>query len=867
MKKWGSFEEAYDSYTNEHSTYKSVLFRETNVPKYAQLHPMYIMSQFFVDSLIEQGKRRFSIVLPDDKCSIITLVIAKYFQNLQEDPYYASSIFEDIEPGQHVKLGKAVAEFLAIEQDRNIIKYKVGKQTKTCCPIEVTTPIANYHILLEKTESDLSPIKKWDTEEIKIKNRIPVDGISLYLDRFITKRTGVKKTIVVFSQKNTLKEYMANLLVNNESLESVLAYGELNDDSDKAFSVLNKGKLDCIPGISIANKLSQISHCISTAGAETISSIYCSPDKFQEIINNLDAFKKILKAKIPIIIFVPESEFEYYDVIRDLGFVFWQWKPSTLKGISRISNGSEVSKDTIFSRLSQKISRAGYATCRVIRCESNGLLITKSLIQSLFKEIDEEDQFLRHILIMLNKQHKLFSSLCFPVSDGNREFIQNALIGLKQEWESNSERYEEDEITKQIDQLIAFFFDYVSDLQPGKTQSLFQCIEECKGTVCVIVQDDNPFLYNEMIHDAKQYFGENSSFGVVSYSDFLKKANAGLLVDYIIVPWFESDKYIKIKQTYCYRQMIYVLYDFENKWRSAFIRRFDSSFSHAELIQTVKILNISNTTVPEAPFDSVNIEVEKSFPDREEYDFDRTVLRRAVGKSSASSELAESVECVPVILSEETVALWGTGHEVFDVTDICCEGSDKPRKLTADQLSTGHIVLIRQSGKNLIAEKADQLMSEDRCSQLREIASFWVSVLSEYSSGKTIQEVIDALNAVGCSCSSQQVRLWILGETIRPNDINALKSIARIAGNDDLMKSVERVYRAGGEVQEYHRKAGRLLSKALKDRSNDIRAIYNSGTMTGSVDGIGDIHLYRVEEVLNKEYVLRSKINTMEVYA
>jgi len=138
--------------------------------------------------------------------------------------------------------------------------------------------------------------------------------------------------------------------------------------------------------------------------------------------------------------------------------------------------------------------------------------------------------------------------------------------------------------------------------------------------------------------------------------------------------------------------------------------------------------------------------------------------------------------------------------------------------------------------------------------------------LSEYSEGKKVQDIVKDLESEGVECSIQQIRNWLMGETIRPNDINVIGAIAKVSGNMKLLSEMTVIYDAGGRVQEYHRKAGRWLSNELKNRSKEIEAIYTSGNTLGRVTGIGDVRLYTVEEILPKEFVSRNRINTMEAY-
>lgn len=69
---------------------------------------------------------------------------------------------------------------------------------------------------------------------------------------------------------------------------------------------------------------------------------------------------------------------------------------------------------------------------------------------------------------------------------------------------------------------------------------------------------------------------------------------------------------------------------------------------------------------------------------------------------------------------------------------------------------------------------------------------------------------------------------------------------------------------AGKRIQNYHRIAGRWLTKELKDRTQEIKNISDADKQTGFINGIGDVQVYTVEDILEKTLVTRSVINHVE---
>jgi hypothetical protein len=190
---------------------------------------------------------------------------------------------------------------------------------------------------------------------------------------------------------------------------------------------------------------------------------------------------------------------------------------------------------------------------------------------------------------------------------------------------------------------------------------------------------------------------------------------------------------------------------------------------------------------------------------------------------------------------------------------------EKPVKKEARKIVKGDIILIRQSGRDIVFEKADELMKRAGLISLRSKSEKWVQALQKASEGKEIDELLNVMLCNGAECTAQQLRYWLIGDTIRPEKINVLHAISIISPQELPEQIIEDVYTAGAQVQEFHRKAGRWLSSELKNKAQEIRTIYQRGDKSGTIDGIGEVQIYVVEETLEKEYVNRGKINRVEV--
>ena len=163
-------------------------------------------------------------------------------------------------------------------------------------------------------------------------------------------------------------------------------------------------------------------------------------------------------------------------------------------------------------------------------------------------------------------------------------------------------------------------------------------------------------------------------------------------------------------------------------------------------------------------------------------------------------------------------------------------------------------------------------MHEEKEDNLRAKTESWYKLLLEYSSGKSASQVLKKLNEYGSTCTIQQIRYWLLGETIIPSEKETLIAIGKAAMDTEnitidvnsYLNSLHSIMEAGKKVQNYHRVAGRWLTKELKTKTSEIRAISESDSQTGVINGIGEVQIYTVEDILEKTLVTRSVINHVE---
>ncbi len=873
-----------DNYLDKYPIYKSINFSIDSKSTPEKLPPLFVITQHIIDTFISNGSKRIAIVLPDNECNILPLIIAKYFSNVQHQEDYAGNVLEEIEIGQHLRLGKAVVEFggiiadekekraIGIKRDGKYIRFITGKKNKMTryCPIN------GVHHLFEKTDAALSSDKVWiDAQEEAEKKLKSANSIIAALK---VKRTVLRKTIALLSPKNDFRDIAASIRINGLDFEEVLSFGEIDLDSDSNFRLYNKGRLDCLPSIAITSKIEEIYYLLKDKSIkEKIFAIFSTIDKFDEIINNPDTFKRILKHNIPFVTFVPESGFESCTLLTDFGFDIWHWKPSTMKSEALLVAERECfgqQSKCLFSKFNQKINRAALSEFSIEK--SNDLSLRKliRLISVLSQQAYHLDDILHQFVrLVWSFQNKLTWLIC-PIRDRVRTELEEEFLKILQLWEGQKKYYTGQAIEKTVEEILSCFLRFMENEKPSKALKLekfLSRVSDKRKSIVVLVPNKYRF-FSETVAFIKS-IQVDCQVQLKTLSDFYSQQNKKFAsVDYLVVSWFDKDEYINIKQTYCYENLTLVLYDYENKWRERYVKRVDECLPHETIKKIADTIGLDQADIDDKPLDRVFSTDSEEFKDISDYNISNAIIRSTFGDAGITQDSADAVECIPIILSDDKIAYFYPSHDVFDVTALSRGDADRPFKKEALKLRKGDRILIRQSDKDIIREKADSLMVQAGEYDLRERTETWSALLKAYARGKSIMDVCRSLNEAGGECTVQQVRYWLYGETIIPRSKDILIAIGIVASSIDRLKKlcdrylglIDSIYDAGRIIQGYHQKAGRWLSGELKNRAQEIKKIANNGYSCGELIGIGEIQIYTVEDVLDKEIIASKKINRIE---
>lgn len=167
------------------------------------------------------------------------------------------------------------------------------------------------------------------------------------------------------------------------------------------------------------------------------------------------------------------------------------------------------------------------------------------------------------------------------------------------------------------------------------------------------------------------------------------------------------------------------------------------------------------------------------------------------------------------------------------------------------------IIIRNERDTKLIAEVADNEILKDKAESLRMLQELWKEKLRYHVKKKGVSKVADILtNRYGLTTASAvSVRSWCNDESICPTELSklliALKFDTRMA---------DKIYKGMKNIQQAHRKAGRIISTKLMKELNP--SIYNKLLEKGyytfeskEFDG-ASFNIERVLTITNEKYLI-----------
>lgn len=812
--------------------------------------PIIKASVLMLDKMIENQGKFNIIVFPERIQSVFIFTLIKLLHNIAEGKIERAYDPEAFKPGEKLKLGNTVVEFVGIEDNNSEQRMKIKVADKGT-PLIINAPIEHFPFFQRtNTQRRLSTYAQYVEEKKKL------EEISAYLstdEKFLKLladyRTHMDSSIVDMTSVINAKEMFYDCKLCGRPLKDILLAGHA--DYEGNIKNIGAGQLGGIPAIIFASDMYAIS---ALAGeGHPIQSIIIDGSNANALVSQMDALDELMRLDVPITCVTDIVNSFDLQPFLDREFNLWRWDKSSIT--NDLYNVNALSSDL-------KIKHCAMRKIEYLMVDGKEI---NTAIKNLYRHRPETQGTSAQII-------KLFDKLISLAFIALRETVPFTDARLSQP------RLVLDECEKLLSGeknylLPGIYADYVAVIDSlknvftmgyklPKQEALANTLQIGKfKNICIVVPERSE---KKHVQDYWQMWCRRQRLATqvcVLYPAEYYPAQATQFSATVVVGWLKRAIMRKILYGFNTQMYTVLLYDYEKRWKNYDTTRWNAALDGTYNRQTVEksfssgMIHVSAsrfTPVQPAPEDT---------PKTDEFAEIEMVLREnkysQYVANGGQNPADETTEAIPVNYVGGYLAFYRAGHKVISATDIIMNDSDRIDSVLPDQLKMGDFVVVREADKDLIREMADVILTRSGKTGIREMAGKWKEALKIETLFCSDEEIFQHLKDAGCSKGYQSVHGWIHDEdVIAPQSKQDLEYIAEATDSSVLKELLDQVYDAAQTVRSAHVLAGKVLSKQL--RSRIVEALKEYGDIDPfniwepiemQVDGIGTVRILKIIDI------------------
>lgn len=812
--------------------------------------PIIKTSVLMLDKMIaHQGKFNI-LVFPERIQSIFIFTLIKLLHNIAEGKIERAYDPEAFKPGEKLKLGNAVVEFVGIEVRNSEQRMRI-KVVDKGTPLIIDAPIENFPLFQRtNTQRRLSTYNQYIEEKRKLED---VSGRLTPDEKFLTLlsdyRTHMDSSVVNMTSVINAKELFSICKLCGRDIKDILLIGHA--DYEGTVRNIGAGQLDGIPAIVLASDLYAIAALAEQR--HPIQSIIIDGSNANTLLSQMDALDELMRLGVPITCVTDIVNSFDLQPFLDRQFNLWRWDETSIT--DRLYNVSTLISD-------KKTKHCANRKVEYLAMDGNEVSIA---IRKLYSHrVEAKTQSAQ----MLKLFDKLFSLSFIAL----RETVPFAETQLSQSRHTLDEcgsilAGERNYLAPKIyDDYVAIIDCLKKIFTKGyplpKHDALADILQKEKyKSLCIVVPER---AEKKHVQEYWQMWCRRQRLITqvyVLYPAEYYPVQASQFSATIIVGWLK--RAIMRKILYGFNTQIYtvLLYDYEKRWKNYDTTKWNTaldSFQNRQAIE--KSFNTEKIHVSTSRFTPVQ-PVPEDTPKTDEFAEIEVVLRenkyRQYVASGGQKAANETTEAIPINYVGGYLAFYRTGHKVISATNIIMNDADKIDSVLPEQLKMGDFVVVRETSKDLIREMADVILNRSGKTEMREMAGKWKEALEIETLFYSDEQIYQHLRDAGCSKGQQAVHGWIHDDdVIAPQSKQDLEYIAVATGSSVLKELLDQVYDAAQIVRSAHVQAGRVLSMQLRNRI--VEALKEYGDIDPfniwepiemQVDGIGTVRILKIIDI------------------
>ena len=812
--------------------------------------PIIKVSVLMLDKMIaHQGKFNI-LVFPERIQSIFIFTLIKLLHNIEEGKIERAYDPEAFKPGEKLKLGNAVVEFVGIDERNSKQRMRI-KITDRGTPLIIDAPIENFPLFQRtNTQRRLSTYAQYVEEKRKVEK----------LSRFCTPdeqflklladyRTHMDSSVVNMTSVINAKELFSVCKLCGHDIKDFLLIGQT--DYEGNVRNISAGQLDGIPAIILASDL-YAAAALADQG-HPVQSIIIDGSNANTLLNQLDALDELMRLDVPVTCVTDIVNSFDLRPFLDRHFNLWRWDQTSIT--DQLYDVNTLSSD-------RKIKNCAEQNVEYLMMDGSEISIAIGKLYSHRSEVQAQSAR------MLRLFDKLFS-LAFAALRETVPFDEIRLSRIRLILDecgstlTGEKSYLSPEIYNDYTTIINCLKKvFTKGHSLPKHDALADLLRKGKyKNICIVVPERSEKKHVQeywqmwcrrqrlvtqiyVLYPAEYYSAQTSQFSAT-----------------VIVGWLKRAIMRKILYGFNTQTYAVLLYDYEKRWKNYDTAKWNAILDSSQNQQTIE----KSFDTAEARIGTSRFTPSRSVPDdtpkADEFAEIEVVLRenkyRQYVASGGQKSANEITEAIPVNYVGGYLAFYRTGHKVISATNIIMNDADRIDSVLPDQLRLGDFVVVRETDKDLIREMADLILIRSGKAGTREMAGKWKEALEIETLFCSDDEIYQHLREAGCSKGEQAVHAWIHdADVIAPQSKQDLEYIAAATGSSVLKELLDQIYDAAQMVRSAHIQAGRVLSMQLRNRI--VEALKKYGEIDPfniwepiemQVEGVGAVRILKIIDI------------------
>ena len=676
--------------------------------------PIIKASVLMLDRMLEcQGK--FNImVFPERIQSIFIFTLVKLLYNISEGRIERAYDPEKFQPGEKLRFGKAVVEFVQMEDhgDKKCMRIRLAD-------LDYIAPIELFPLFQKTNAKKISKYAVFSAEEKEARKKFSVSTPEKqYLKLLTDYRTHMDSSIVNMTSIINTKEQIAGCELFGRSIKDLLLIGQA--DYEGNVRNIGAGQLGGTPAIVLASDLYAIAEMAHKG--HPIQSIIMDGSNSSILLSQLDALDELMRLGVPITCVTDiVNSFDLHPFL-DRKFNLWRWDATSItdKLYDAVPLSSDQKTKHCAKREVEHLISVGNEISIAIRYLSFHKGEAQTLSAQMLKLFDQ----LYSLAFTVLREIVPFDEAQISQARNTLEECRSILSSEKNYIAPKT--YEDYSMV--IDCLKAVFTKgYVL---PKHDALAARLRSEKYKSICIVVPEraEKPHIqvYWQMwcrrnrlttqvfvLHPAEYYPAQCTQFSAT-----------------IVVGWLKRAIMRKILYSFNTQSYTVLMYDYEKGWKNYSMAKWGAALDSSRNRQVIeRSFATDKVQISTMRFEPKPV-VPEAIPQTDEYEEIELILRenkyRQYIARGGRKAAAETIEAIPVNFVGGYLAFYRTGHQLLSTTNIIVNDADKLReedkKLPAE-LKLGDFVVVRESDRDLIKEMADIILERSGKGEVRALSN------------------------------------------------------------------------------------------------------------------------------------------------